>query len=206
MKKNAIRNCPFSPAQNGAKAAQSCIDSPQTRSPSYKLAFQDPNFLLRDALRPVRLQLELLKPELIQAEHKIESTVVIFGSSRTLSPESARANLASSRDALEKAPGDPRLQGAWEKAQRAVHNSRYYKEARKLRRIISERCQGTDKTTHVITTGGGGGIMEAANRGAHDVGAKSIGLNIVLPFEQAPNPYVEEAEEAYKIIGPVYER
>lgn len=190
MKQTAKRTSPFPPAQEDAKAARMHVDSPQTRSPSYELAFQDREFLLRDELRPVRLQLELLKPELVQAEHNVESTIVIFGSARTLPPESAKEYLTSAREALEKAPGDPAAQKELEKAERAVDNSRYYEEARRLGRIISERCQGSDKTTHVITTGGGGGIMEAANRGAHDAGAKSIGLNIVLPFEQAPNPYI----------------
>ncbi|MFX0145925.1 MAG: LOG family protein [Candidatus Hodarchaeota archaeon] len=177
-------------ASEGARSARLHIDTPQTRSPSYKLAFQDDEFLLRDECRPVRLQLELLKPELIQQGQNIESTIVIFGSSRILDPEVARKELEWTEAEARNDPDNSVLAQRLRKARRAVAASKYYTEARKLARLISEECQCGDKLTHVIITGGGPGIMEAANRGSHDAGAKSIGLNIVLPFEQAPNLYI----------------
>jgi uncharacterized protein (TIGR00730 family) len=177
-------------ASEGAKSAKLHVDLPQTRSPSYKLAFQDDEFLLRDECRPVRLQLELLKPELIQLEQNIESTIVIFGSSRILDPEVAKEQFESLQTELRREPDNTILAGRLQRARQALTNSKYYTEARKLARLISSECQCVDKLTHVVITGGGPGIMEAANRGAHDVGAKTIGLNIVLPFEQAPNPYI----------------
>lgn len=177
-------------ASEGAKSSKIHVDSPQTRSPSYKLAFQDDEFLLRDECRPVRLQLELLKPELIQLEQNIESTIVIFGSSRILDPEVAKEQFESLQTELRRQPDNIILAGSLKKARQALTNSKYYTEARKLARFISNECQCADKLTHVVITGGGPGIMEAANRGAHDVGAKTIGLNIVLPFEQTPNPYI----------------
>jgi uncharacterized protein (TIGR00730 family) len=166
------------------------VESPQTQSPSYKLAYQDEAFLLRDECRPLRLQLELLKPELIQQEHNIESTIVIFGSARIPDPESAKKNFEDLQAKLNENPGDAQLSTKLARAERNLSNSRYYQEAREFARLVSRECQCSDKMTHVVTTGGGGGIMEAANRGAHDAGAKSLGLNIVLPFEQAPNPYI----------------
>lgn len=181
---------PYPRAGDGAKAARVHVDSPQTRSPSYRLAYQDEEFLLRDELRPVRLQLEHLKPELIQQEQNIESTIVVFGGSRIPDPERAKQTFDSIQTEVEKNPTDPALTKKLERARRALNNSKYYDEARKLARLISRDCQCGEKLTHVIATGGGSGIMEAANRGAHDVQAKSIGFNIVLPFEQAPNPFM----------------
>ena len=190
MKVRTRRICPYNPAEEDAKSAQMHVESPQTESPSYKLAFQDDAFLLQDECRPIRLQLELLKPELIQQEHNIESTIVIFGSARTPDPESAKKNLEAIQAQVNENPQDTQLSAKLAKAGRALANSKYYEEARRLARLISSECQNPDKMTHVVTTGGGAGIMEAANRGAHDAGAKSLGLNIVLPFEQAPNPYI----------------
>jgi len=138
----------------------------------------------------VRLQLELLKPEIVQSERSIESTIVIFGSARILDPASAVEKLALAEAELQKNPSDPLLKRKIRKARQVLANSRYYEEARKLARLISMDCRCGDRLTHVVATGGGPGIMEAANRGAHDAGAVSIGLNIVLPFEQAPNPYI----------------
>ena len=184
-------HCPFPSAHEDAKSAKLYVECPQTRLPNYRLAFQDNDFLLRDELRPVRLQLELLKPELAQAENGIASTIVIFGSARTLSPEAAAENLDKSREALKQDPENPDLQRKLDKAEHALRNSRYYEEARRLAHLISRESEGSsEKLHHVVATGGGGGIMEAANRGAHEAGRKSIGLNIVLPFEQAPNPYI----------------
>jgi uncharacterized protein (TIGR00730 family) len=151
------------------------------------LAFQDSDFLLQDALRPVRLQLELLKPELILQEQHIESTIVIFGSARIMDPETAEAQLVTSQTEYRRNSNDPILARKVETARRNLENSRYYSEARKLGHLISSKT-GKDKL--VVITGGGPGIMEAANRGAHDAGKPSIGMNIVLPHEQAPNPYI----------------
>ena len=177
----------FPSANEDAQAAQRHVGTPQCTSDSYRLAFQDPDFLLRQELRPVRLQLELLKPELTLQEQQIESTIVIYGSARILDPEQASVRLEKVLDALKKSPDDLVLQQELARARTAVTNSRYYNEARKLGRLISENM---DTHRHVVITGGGFGIMGAANQGAHDVGAKSIGMNIVLPFEQEPNPYI----------------
>jgi len=181
---------PYPTAEEGAKSARLHIESSQTLSPSYKLAYQDSEFLLRDECRPVRLQLELLKPELIQQEHQIESTIVVFGSARIPDPESAKKDFDALQTRMNENPEDETLSVKLAKAGRSLANSKYFEEARRFARIVSSECQCSDKMTHVITTGGGAGIMEAANRGAHDAGAKSQGLNIVLPFEQAPNPYI----------------
>ena len=155
-------------------------DTAQTRSPSYKLAFADTEFLLRQELRPVRFQLELLKPEMLLDEAKIGSTLVCYGSARIPEP-SAVDGLLARADTPEKR----------KVAERLAANARYYDEARKLARIASE-CAVVEKGMRqfVICSGGGPSIMEAANRGAADAGAESIGLNIVLPHEQAPNHYV----------------
>ncbi|MDO4768227.1 MAG: TIGR00730 family Rossman fold protein [Pseudomonadota bacterium] len=187
MSKRSSRLGVFPSANEDAVAAQRHVNSPQCTSDSYLLAFQDQNFLLREELRPVRLQLELLKPELALQEQQIESTVVIYGSARFLDPESAAVRQEKAMEALKKNPDDAALQQELNKARTAVATSRYYTEARKLGRLISEN---TPKYKHVVITGGGFGIMGAANQGAHDVGAKSIGMNIVLPFEQEPNPYI----------------
>jgi len=187
MSKKSSRLGVFPSANEDAVAAQRHVNSPQCTSDSYLLAFQDQNFLLREELRPVRLQLELLKPELALQEQQIESTVVIYGSARFMDPESAALRQEKAMDALKKNPDDAALQQELNKARTAVTTSRYYTEARKLGRLISEN---TPRYKHVVITGGGFGIMGAANQGAHDVGAKSIGMNIVLPFEQEPNPYI----------------
>jgi len=159
-------------------------------SPAFKLAFLDEEFLLRKALRSVRLQLELLKPELMQQDEKIESTVVIFGSARILEPKKATQRLNKLKQQLKATPNNSTLKEAVKLAEEMVGKSKYYDEARKLGRIISQNCQENSKRDFVVVTGGGPGIMEAANRGAYDIKAKSIGLNIVLPHEQDPNPYI----------------
>lgn len=181
---------PFPSAKEDARAARMHVETPQTQSPSYRLAYHDEEFILRDELRPVRLQLELLKPELLLQEHNIESTIVLFGGARIPDPEGAKKLLEEAEKNLKRSPADPSLLKEKARAERAVRNSKYYQEARSLARLISERCQSTEPKTLVVITGGGPGIMEAANRGAQDAGAESIGLNIVLPFEQAPNPYI----------------
>jgi uncharacterized protein (TIGR00730 family) len=148
---------------------------------SYRLAFTDTAFLLREELRPVRMQLELLKPELVQQEQAIQSTIVIFGSARILPPDLAAERLAQAR-----AGADAALVA---RAETLMAMSRYYDEARRFAGIVTERSRAHDHPIYVVT-GGGPGIMEAGNRGAHEVGGKSIGLNIVLPHEQQPNPYI----------------
>jgi uncharacterized protein (TIGR00730 family) len=177
----------FPSAREAALSARLHIDSPQCRSASYKLAFQDPDFLLKDELRPVRLQLELLKPELILQEQHIESTVVIYGSARITDPETAETRLVSALAEYSRSKDDPLVAKKVESARRILEKSRYYDEARKLGHLISSN---TGKDQLVVVTGGGPGIMEAANRGAHEAGIPSIGMNIVLPHEQAPNPYI----------------
>jgi hypothetical protein len=159
-------------------------------SPSYILAERDVDLLKRDELRPVRLQLELLKPELIQQEHNVHSTIVVFGGTRVLEESHAEQAVQTAQAHFDKNPGDFKRKRDLAVAQRVLAKSKYYEEARKLARMISQTCQIDGHCEYVVVTGGGPGVMEAANRGAHDVGAKSIGLNITLPFEQAPNPYI----------------
>lgn len=180
----------FPTAQEDAAVTRSVVSTPQTESPAYRLAFLDDDFILQPLLRPVRLQLELLKPEMLMVQNNIESTVVIYGSARLKDRETALKELNAAQSAAEQQPENPQLQRRLKQAQRALKSSRYYEEARKLASVISQNCQCGDKNTHVVITGGGPGIMEAANRGAHEAQAKSIGLNIVLPHEQAPNPYI----------------
>ena len=178
---------PFPSALESAETIRQRSEEPTCEPASYSLAFLDTEFLLRDELRPVRLQLELLKPELILQEQHIESTVVIYGSARIPDPETAEANLVSAQADYRENGADPVLARRVELARKALENSKYYEEARKLGTQIS-RNTGKDKL--VVVTGGGPGIMEAANRGAHEAGMPSIGMNIVLPHEQDPNPFI----------------
>ena len=180
----------FPSASDSVKDATLCIVSPQTTSDSYKLAFDDSAFLLRDELRGVRLQLEIMKPEMIQQEHGIHSTVVIFGGTRIPDPETAAKRLQEEEMRAGREPLSEMASLRASCAKRVLAKSHYYEEARKLARMVTETCLSNDDCDLVVTTGGGPGIMEAANRGAHDAGGKSIGLNIVLPHEQAPNEYI----------------
>lgn len=165
-------------------------DTPQTRSSSYSLSYADIDFLTREELRPVRLQLELLKPELLQQEHGIDATVVVFGGSRIPDPKTASQRMKNAEKAVALEPENLELKQRLLIAERVLKKSNYYEEARKLGSLLSEVCHKKSGCQLSVITGGGPGIMEAANRGANDVGAKSIGLNIVLPHEQAPNQYI----------------
>jgi len=159
-------------------------------SPAYRLAHEDADFLNSDELRPVRLQLELLKPESHLRRQNVSSTVVVFGSARLLPAEVAQAQLAALQERARTRPADPALRSSLARTENQLKYSRYYDEARRFAAIVSEHFQRERRRDFVIVTGGGPGIMEAANRGAHDAGARSIGLNITLPDEQAPNPFV----------------
>jgi uncharacterized protein (TIGR00730 family) len=172
------RNFPSAEEEAQAPQAPSPYSGPES---AYRLAFTDTDFLLREELRPVRMQLELLKPEMVQQQHGIESTIVIFGSARVLPPDEAQAQLAAAQATA--------LPANIKRAQSAVAMSRYYEEAQRFAALVTTRSRSLETPIYVVT-GGGPGIMEAGNRGAFEVGGKSIGLNIVLPHEQAPNPYI----------------
>lgn len=166
--KDDTRRHLFRDSHEDSITARGVPETPQTMAPSYRLAFSDDDFLCREELRPVRLQLELLKPEMLMNEAGVVSTIVMFGGARI--PEPAKKGKA--------------------RTQTLADLSSYYDEARKFARLITERSSHTNGSENVIVTGGGPGVMEAGNRGASEAGGKSIGLNIVLPHEQAPNEYV----------------
>ena len=172
-KQSAAPHNPLKGSRRDIEEAKVVPDTPQTRSPAYRLAFDDSEFLCRPETRPIRLQLELQKTEMLLEEAGIVSTTVLFGGARIAEP--GKDPWAAKND----------VQRESLKA-----SSKYYIEARKYAQLASEASKKTGFSEYVVVTGGGPGVMEAGSRGALDVGAPNIALNIVLPHEQAPNEYV----------------
>ena len=186
------RHSGFRDAHQDSEVARGVPRTPQTEAPAYRLAFADPDFIYRDDLRPVRLQLELLKPELVLSEAGVDSTVVLFGGARIRRPEaSPEDDEAGDRHGGPDAPGAKKDRGAADAGTgMAGMLPRFYEEARRFALEMTRRSLADGGRDWVICTGGGPGVMEAGNRGASEAGGRSIGLSIVLPHEQAPNVYV----------------
>ncbi|ADN09404.1 TIGR00730 family Rossman fold protein [Sulfurimonas autotrophica] len=160
------------------------------KSPTYTMAEEDMDFLNSYEARGIRLELDYLKPELKMKEYGVEHTIVVFGSARIVEKETAMKRLSTLQEMLQKKPNDRDLLHELYVAERMVGKSIYYDDARKFGQLVGKSGKSAEDCRVTIMTGGGPGIMEAANRGAYDVGAKSIGLNIKLPHEQYPNPYI----------------
>lgn len=172
---------------NGVMQSTQDLNESKEVADAYRLAFNDPEFLRRPETRGIRFQLELLKPELIQTEEGIHNTVVVFGSARFKSLEEAQRRYQE----VSQLPSSPQNTEVLALAQRDLENASYYEAARKFAHLVSQACASHPKKDRLtICTGGGPGIMEAANRGAMEAGAPSVAMNISLPHEQAPNPYV----------------
>lgn len=173
-----------SPFKSVAEEAREMVERHSTSESEYKLALLDEHFLYRDEVRPLRVQMELMRPELVLCDHGINETLVVFGSARLPEPEIAQEKLDEAQAELKKDPKNEKLRLKEKRAKNVLSNSQYLKEAHELARIASTQSEWT------VVTGGGPSFMCAANKGAHDVGKPSIALGVILPHEQLPNEYV----------------